>query len=129
MPVTYTLRSGLLTVKPSGEYTPADFIAAFHAGIDDPDCPTPVALLLDMRESVSFASRSVAEIRGAAEHVGPYADRVGGRVAVLVGSDVQFGLARMGSVFTEGVGVVAEVFREEARALLWLGVTSDSTRH
>jgi hypothetical protein len=128
MPVTYTLRSGLMILKPAGEYAPNDLVAGFHAGMEDPACPNPVALLIDMRESQSFATRSVAEIRGAAEYIGAYAPRVGGRVAVLVGSDVQFGLARMGSVFSEGVGVEAEVFRDEIRALAWLGVPSGPVR-
>jgi hypothetical protein len=42
-------------------------------------------------------------------------------VAVVAASDVHFGLSRLGSVYSEGVGVEAQVFREVESALAWLG--------
>jgi hypothetical protein len=56
-----------------------------------------------------------------AEFLGPYAGRIGGRVAVVAPSDVHFGLSRMGAVHSEQVGVAARVFRTADEALRWLG--------
>jgi hypothetical protein len=48
--------------------------------------------------------------------------RIGGRCAVVAQSDVHFGMSRMGTAYSENVGVVARVFREPEAALAWLGV-------
>lgn len=122
MPVTYSIRSNLLRIVAAGEYEWGEVPRAFLAALNDPACPDPVALLLDVRESSSIAKRSMDEIRAAGEFLGPYAARIGGKCAVLAGTELQFGLGRMGSVYSEGVGVKAGIFRDDRSALEWLGV-------
>jgi hypothetical protein len=105
-----------------GESTPEDVIREFVATIDEPSCPRSVKLLVDVTRSVSLATRSTEEIRVVAEALAPYTGRVGGRCAVVAQSDVHFGLSRLGSVYSEGVGVKVEVFRDVGEAMEWLGV-------
>lgn len=120
MPVHYSFHGDLLKIELVGQYQPDDVITAFMNAMNDPKCPNPAALLLDVRQSETLASAAVADIRRVAEYVGPFAARVGGRVAVVASSDVHFGLSRLGSVYSEGVGVEAQVFRDVESAVAWL---------
>ena len=123
MAVSYVIEKDLLRLNLEGEYTPEDIVRQFLTAIDDPKCPKPVALLVDVSRSASLATRPVEQIRTIAERLGEFKERVGGRCAVLASSDVNFGLSRLGSVYSEGVGVNTSVFRDLPEALAWLGVT------
>ncbi len=123
MPVTYEFQGDLLKIELVGKYEPDDVITTFMAAMNDPQCPRPATLLVDVRRSETLATAAVADIRRVAEYVGPYAARVGGRLAVVASSDVHFGLSRLGSVYSEGVGVEAQIFRDPESAIAWLGVT------
>ena len=121
MAVEYAIRNGVLTLEMVGIYEPRDVVRAFLEAMDDPACPRPVALLFDVSRSESLATRPAHEIRRMAEYLGPYTDRIGGRVAVVAPSDVQFGLSRIGATRSESIGVTAQVFRSAEEALKWLG--------
>lgn len=123
MAVHYQIRDGVLTLTLDGTYESRDVIRVFLEAIEDPKCPRPVALLVDVSRSKSLATRPAAEIKMVAEFLGPYAEHVGGRVAVVAPSDVAFGLSRMGAVHSEGVGITAQVFRAREDALVWLKET------
>jgi len=125
MPVSYSIHGSLLKLELVGQYEPDDVINTFVGAMNDPAVPTPVALLLDVRKSLTLANAAIADIRRVAEYVGPFADRVGGRVAVVASSDVHFGLSRLGSVYSESVGVEAQVFRDVESAVAWLGSAPD----
>jgi hypothetical protein len=120
MPVSYSISSNLLVMTASGEYEARDLPRTFLAALNDPACPNPVALLLDVRESSALATRSVDDIRAIGQFLGPYRDRIGGRTAVVTGSEAQYGVGRMGSIFTEAVGVEAHIFRDMESAIEWL---------
>jgi hypothetical protein len=124
MPVTYTFQGELLRLDLVGEYEPQDVPRAFLAALNDPACPDPAKLLLDVTESLSLAKRSPFEIRYVSEFLAPYADRIGRRCAVVAAKDVHFGLGQMGAVFAQGVGVTARIFRDVESALEWLGISS-----
>ena len=120
MAVEYRIADGILTMSFVGQYEPKDIVSRFLEAMNDPACPRPVALLVDVSRSESLASRPAAEIRTVAEYLGPYADRIGGRCAVVAPSDVHFGLSQMGSVSSERVGVVSRTFRAREEAVAWL---------
>ena len=122
MPVTYSFHGNLLKMELVGQYQPDDVIKTFVSAMNDPLCPNPAALLVDVRRSETLATAAVTDIRRVAEFVGPYAPRVGGRAAVVASSDVHFGLSRLGSVYSDTVGVEAQVFRDLESAITWLGV-------
>jgi hypothetical protein len=120
MPVTYVCQGNVLKLELVGQYAPDDVIATFMTALKDPQCPDPMALLVDVRRSETLASAAVADIRRVAEYLGPYAKRIGGRAAMVASSDVHFGLSRLGSVYSEGVGVDVQVFRDLESAITWL---------
>lgn len=122
MPVTYSFHGNLLKMEFIGQSEPDDVINAFVAAMNDPTCPNPAALLVDVSRSATLATVPVPEIRRVAEYLGSYSARVGGRAAVVASSDIHFGLSRLGSVYSEGVGVEVQVFRDIASAAVWLGV-------
>jgi hypothetical protein len=121
MPVTYAIQGKFIKMELVGQYQPDDVIKTFEKAMSDPKCPNPAALLVDVRRSETLASAPVPEIRRVAEYIGPFSARVGGRVAVVASSDIHFGLSRLGSVYSEGVGVEAQVFRDVESAAAWLG--------
>jgi hypothetical protein len=120
MPVTWSLDGDLVQLTLEGHYQPTDIIDAFLSALADRRCPPEVSLLLDTTRSQSLDIRSPREIRHVAEYLGPYRKRIRGRCAVVVSTDLHFGLSRMGSAYSESVGVDAGVFRSKTRALDWL---------
>ncbi len=120
MPVSYAFVGELLKLELRGASAPDDLIRTFVTAMNDPKCPKPASLVLDVTGSESLAAESIPEIRRVAEYLGPYAARIGGRAAVVASSDVHFGLSRVGSVYSEGVGVDVQVFRDLESALAWL---------
>jgi len=120
MAIDYTIRDEVLTLELTGTYESQDVVQTFLAALDDPKCPSPVALLVDVSQSESLATRPAAEIRAVAEFLEPFSDRIGGRCAVVAPKDVQFGLSQMGSAHAEQVGIASRVFRNRREAVEWL---------
>ncbi|HEU4928803.1 MAG TPA: hypothetical protein VFU38_03165 [Candidatus Krumholzibacteria bacterium] len=121
MPASYKLKGDLLKMELVGVTEPDDVIATFVRAVNDPQCPNPVSLLVDVRQSQTLEIQPIPEIRRVAEYLGPYRARIGGRAAVVAASDVHFGLSRLGSVYSETVGVEVQVFRDLESAVTWLG--------
>ena len=122
MPVTWSIEGDLLRMNFEGRYEPPEIIEQFEAALADPRCPEEVSLLVDATKSESLDKRSPTEIRYVAEYLGPYRKRIRGRCAVVASGNLQFGLSRMGSVYSENVGVDAQVFRSVPEALKWLRI-------
>ena len=120
MPVSYTLESGVLVITAQGSYPVEDVIREFQKGLADPGCPTPVSFLYDPSGSADLKDRTPQQVRQVAMFLKPYAERIGRRVAIVVGNDVQFGLSRLGAVFAEDVGVEAQIFHSREDAKEWL---------
>jgi hypothetical protein len=120
MGVRYSIRQDVVIIEFEGTYEPHDIKRKFLEALGDSKCPTPAALLIDVTRSKSLATRPAADIRTVAEFLGPFADRIGSRVAVVASSDVHYGLSQMGAVYSERVGVAAKVFRTSLEALAWL---------
>jgi hypothetical protein len=119
MPVTYRIDGGLAEMLLEGECPPDEVIQTFHRILDDPACPAKFALLLDVSGSTTLATRATDEIIRVASYIGPFRDRVH-RCAVVATEDVQFGLSRLGAVYSESAGVMTSTFRDRGEALEWL---------
>jgi len=77
-------------------------------------------LLWDLR-AIREAPQSIEELRQAAEFVRTTREIFGdGRVAILVTSDLDFGLARLFQAFADGSGIAYEVFRDYDAARAWV---------
>jgi hypothetical protein len=120
MSVTYSFDQDVLAITAEGIYQPKEVVRAFLDGLADPACPPHVHLLFDVSQSKSLATRPAEDIRMVAEFLGPYADRVRGRCAVVAPSDVKFGLSQIGAVTSLAVGIDTRVFRDAESARAWL---------
>ena len=124
MPVTVGFQGNVLRIQCVGEYEPEEVTGGFRAAIEDASSPKRVALLLDVTQSLSLKRRTPDEIRYVAEFLGPYAERIGGRCAVVVGTTLAYGFSRLGSAYTERIGVESEIFHDSDSALAWLGAAN-----
>jgi len=110
-----------------GTYEPDDIIRQLEEALTEAPPLEKIALLVDTTRSEVLGTRSPSQIRHVAQALAPYAERIGGRCAIVAREDIHFGLSRMGSVYSESVGVETEVFRTDDEALAWLGVRADRT--
>ena len=124
MAVQYSIQQGIIRMDFVGIYEPRDVVARFLDALNDPACPNPAALLIDVTRSETLATRPVADIRMVAEFLGPYADRIGGRCAVIAATEIHFEKSLLGALRSQAVGVAAQVFRTEDEALKWLAGSS-----
>ena len=120
MPVRYSIRESLLTMELVGVYESREVVRQFIEAMRDPKCPARVALLVDVSQSQSLATRPHGEIQMVAEFLGPYADRIGGRCAVVAPTDVHYELGKLGAYHSQRVGIDAQVFRADDAARDWL---------
>jgi len=121
MPVLHAWEGPLLRMSLVGTYEPEDIIRQFEAALAEAPPSDKIALLVDTTRSEVLGTRSPSQIRLVAHALAPYSERIGGRCAIVATEDIHFGLSRMGSVYSESVGVETEVFRTEEEALIWLG--------
>jgi hypothetical protein len=125
MPVIHRWDGALLRMNLVGTYEPEDILRQFEAALVEAPTQDKVALLVDTTKSEVLGTRTPGQIRLVAQALAPYAERIGGRCAIVATEDIHFGLSRMGSVYSESVGVETEVFRNQDEALAWLGVRAD----
>ena len=122
-PFIVTVRDGLgeVTLLTAG---PEALIAAYRALLTHPDFVDSMDSLWDMREVESplLGSEVMPATVEAEELIRTTgADRSGRRVAVIVGSDLTFGVTRMFAGLAGGrLPMVFEGFREEEEARGWL---------
>ncbi len=108
----------LLTVVAEGRYTIGEIKAAIEAATIDAPVGRDCCLLMDIRRSEALPSAD--DLRDFAQFLGDLPTDVVSRSAWLVSADVQFGLARMLSVYAEEKGITIQVFRDLDRARAWL---------
>ena len=119
MPLSYGITQGILVVTVEGEYTPDEFREVGSAGVKDPSTPKPARVLLDAPGSSSLKDRSPQDLRATAAFFAALGDIH--RVAILATDDLTFGLMRMGSSFSDNLGLETNVFRSRDEAMDWLG--------
>ena len=123
LPVTYEFAGRLLIVRPEGEYPLGDILRVSQEALAGAACPAEPRYLLDVRASASMLRATSGRIFAIADAFHELAPHVGGRCAVLTGSLLQYGLARMGAGFASRHGVEIHVFRDMGEARRWLEVS------
>ena len=118
MPVTYAFVGDVLEIRAAGTYATDAVTHVFRAALADPARPALRALLYDARDSAVVGGRTTPEVRRAVAFFNDLTPHVG-RLALLVTSDVAYGVMRMVAGWAEGAGIEAAVFRDHATALAW----------
>jgi hypothetical protein len=118
--IAYSIENGIVLTTFKGDVTPED-VRSYRAAVRaDPLAHPGLLALVDCREaSTLFSTPDLKAL--AAEAVALYArTAVRQRCAVLVASDVAFGLARMYEVLLKDTPIDLEFFRDPEQAMSWL---------
>ncbi len=110
----------MVVMRMEGDYTTGDLKTGVTQALDDPQCPKDAVLMFDLRQSESIKGRSPAEVQDMANFLAGQRERYSRRLAMVTGSDVAYGLMRIGAVYVERGGVLPEVFRDFEEAKKWL---------
>jgi hypothetical protein len=129
MPVEYEIDRSrkLIKTRCTGNLTLEEVLGHFRALAHDPNCPEELDVFLDLTGWTSKATGQ--ELHEVTDEMGRLSGRVRfGACAVVVSSDVIFGVARMfvsyaGSHFRD-----AQVFRSAATAEEWLAAHNSPLR-
>lgn len=120
MPVRYYFDGPIAVLRAEGDYEPEDLKQGVLRALEDPACPAWPVMMFDLRASGSLARRSAEQVRDMADFLARHGNRFGRRLAMVVSSDVAYGLMRMGSAQAADGGVVPDVFRDFEAARAWL---------
>jgi hypothetical protein len=107
-------------VEASGRYDVAELRAAIDAAIAPFGAKGADGLLFDLTHSDALGDRPTDEVRAMAYFIASKSAGFAARLAMVTGSDVAYGLMRLGAVVAESQGVAARVFRDFTDALAWL---------
>ena len=116
------VRDGVLIVVIAGRQpvagVMANVIRVLERWVTSASFEPPLRAFVDVSDSGFDPSGS--EVRSAAIRLGYLGE---GKLALLVSSDLQFGLARMLGIVAQGTGIEVRPFRREADALEWVART------
>ena len=118
--VSYRLNGTVAIVHASGRYTPAELAEVVGAVLDDAVARPLRGIVLDMRNSLSFAGRSQTDVEQVTQYIGQRRDGFGGRVGVIPPAHAPGRLVRLVSWCFADRGVDAYTFREPSTAVQWL---------
>jgi hypothetical protein len=119
MALRYSFDHAIAVIHMSGRYSTVELRDTIHRALSDPACPPKPGLLCDLRGSDSIRERSADDVQGMARFLASLRQRLGGRVALLVDSNVAFGMMRMGASAIPEEGLKGEIFRELSAARAW----------
>ena len=119
MSVAFQIPKERVVVTGRGDLAASDLVDAATRVYGDPQFRPGMSVLLDVRGAcpavtgngvrmiVDFVSRNIEE-------------RGKGNCAIVTGREVDFGMARMGQVYMDSLGIEVMVFRELEHAERWL---------
>jgi hypothetical protein len=119
MPVTYRFDSNIVIIEMVGEYTMDDIPKTILYSLADSNCPSNPSISVNLTESLSIYKRSSEDVITMAKSLVSLGKRFN-RIALVAPNDLQYGLMRMSSVFSEGFGITVEIFRSFDDAQKWL---------
>ncbi len=126
MPLYFDLNEGVGVFRTVGDVEFEEGLRVLEAGLEAIRSADGRNLVLfDIRQSTE--NRTHDELRGIA---GVTQHQLGkGQLALVVGSELYYGLSRVFAAYAERDGLMAEVFLDMDAALQWLrfGVASEST--
>jgi hypothetical protein len=118
--LTFDFDAGIVTVRLSGRYSVADAKTALAAVLPEPGTGSIRGTLIDLRGSAAIEMRTGEELRELARYLGSISEHLGRRAAILVGSDLAFGLARMVAARIDDSILAIRIARDEIEAVDWL---------
>jgi len=130
MPIEHTVdeKTGIMHVRRWGAISSHDVEAEFKKRKEDPLVVPNIPVIVDCREVEPPDSSEV--VRYIADMTTAIAAELDcGPIAIVVSSDVEYGMARMYMSLTETKHPNTEVFHSYDNALNWLHKQSNKSRH
>ncbi len=118
MPIRYAIEQQRLTITAEGHVDFEEGLAVFTNGLTKYNDSQPLrpCILIDIR--LSKENRSADELKGIAAMVSQQVKNA--RIAIVVESELLYGLSRMFAVYVSRDAAVIKIFSEEVTALQWL---------
>jgi hypothetical protein len=120
MPVSYRFDSTIVIIELVGEYSMNDIPATIIKSLADSTCPIKPCILIDLSESLSIDKRTSEDVITMALSLVPLGKHFNNHIALVAPNNLQYGLMRMGAVFSDEQGMKVEIFRSFADARKWL---------
>jgi len=124
MGLTYSIEKDLTTVIAEGSFSVGHLLSAFTKIRSEFDGSTPMQILIVDQGSEFEPSRE--EIQEMVKEWGALFRDVPARIALLVETDIHYGLGRMASVYAEQHDLPFDVFRHSLDAMQWLSKGADA---
>ena len=118
MAISYELEDQLLIIKTEGEFQPRDLDETFKKILADPDFKPGINILIHDLDSVFIPTSK--QIETGAKNIENLMKKFSSKMAIVVSSDVNYGMGRMMEIFSEQRGLDVKVFKEFKTAKLWL---------
>jgi hypothetical protein len=118
--ISYRIEDGIIHSVVEGRFTADDVRAHRTAVRSDSAYGATLPRLVDCREMSTLLSTSDLKALAAEQQATQLETDVPGRYAILVTSDVAFGIARMYGAFVEDGLLDLRVFRDADEAMAWL---------
>jgi hypothetical protein len=120
MELAFAFASGIFTVRLGGRYAVEEGQVALRAVLPDPNAARVRGTVIDLRESADFPKRSRAELESVGRYVATLREELGGRMAIVVGDEVGYGLSRVLAAWAGVNGLPVRSFYDEGGAIAWL---------
>ena len=118
MAISYELDDQLLIIKTEGDFQPEDLQATFEKVFSDPDFKPGTKILVHDLDSVFVPTSQ--QIKAGAKNIEEIMKKFSTKMAIVVSSDVNYGMGRMMEIFCEQRDINVKVFKELERAKIWL---------
>lgn len=118
MPLTYQFRDGIVEVVSEGQHDFEHLLEVSQRALQELSITPPVPVLVDARRTER--DPGAAELSAIAEHLGALRPFFGPTIAIVVSSDLHFGLGRMFEVLARTHGIEARVYRDMDAARAWI---------
>lgn len=122
MPYSYKIEDGIVFTEVTGEVTVEEQKEFSRTWLADPDLPSP---LLVCREGV-LDPLTAKVVKDSAKFASTLGIPDGSRLAIVVDSDVAYGLSRVYEARTAELDFDIGIFRDRDEAIKWLRQESDS---
>ena len=118
MAISYELDEQLLIIKTEGDFQPKDLQETFKKVFSNPEFKSGINILVHDLDSVFIPTSK--QIESGAKTVEEIMKKFSAKMAIVVSSDVNYGMGRMMEIFCEQRGVDVKVFKELEAAKMWL---------
>ena len=118
MAITYELDDQLLIIKTEGDFQPEDLHTTFKSVFSDSEFKPGIKILVHDLDSVFVPTSN--QIEAGAKNIEEIMKKLSAKMAIVVSSDVNYGMGRMMEIFCEQRGINVKVFKELEIAKMWL---------